>query len=303
MTYDKESLAAINARFLGAHFSLSDSDVIHANHLSELIESTRNANHPMPGDIVEFTTRQGGYYANAHIESIEENKLYICEQPYVPFMYEVNHKFYFSTSGGAWTYIPSNLKRIGSRPKCFTDWGHCGPCADGAVDFFAEVNVWEYVEPNPFFGSYTTKDYCKQFISYDPKDSSPWGYHYHGDGQAYRTEKQYLAWLTTYYGVEFEGFWENQVVVFCYHENSVLISKEEWDELDLPMDTRMMNGSIIDIKYRVDHDTHVITEYRYTNVAEDRWNFRYRQPYEVALQRIEHKEVARKIMPKTNGRK
>lgn len=303
MVYDIKALAAINERFIFAHLALTDSDVAHANHMSKLIEQTRNSSRPMPGDIVEFTNRYGEYYRNTHIENVDENELHICEEPYIPFVKEANGNIYFSTSGGVWGYISRNLKRIGTRPKCFKDWGHCGVCADGAVDFFAEVNVWEYVEPNPFFGSYTTKDYCKQFISYDPKDSSPWGYHYYGDGHAYRTEKQYLAWLTTYYGVEFEGFWENQTVVFHYRKNELLISKDEWNALELPTDTRMMNGTIIDIKFHTDEETHTIFEYRYTNISEDCDSCRYRRPYEVALSRIKREEISRKILPKTNERK
>lgn len=300
MTYTLESLAQINGRFLGTHLHLLDVDVSHANHLSELIESTRNPDRPMPGDIVEFTTRYGDFYPNAHIESIEKGELYICEQPYTPFVDAVNREIYYSTSGGAWSHIPNNLKWIGRRPKRFTDWGHCGPCADGAVDFFAEVNVWEYAQPDPLFGSYTTKDYRKQYISYDPEDSSPFGYHYYGEGHAYRTEEEYLAWLTTYHGVEFEGFRENQTVVFCYRKNELLVSEEEWDALKLPTDTRMMNGTIIEIKYQTDHTSHIVTEYRYTNAASGKESWTLSCPYAAAMCKIKRGEVSRNILPKTD---
>lgn len=303
MNYDLESLSEINQRFIGTHLRLTDWDVDKSNRMSDLIEQTRNPLLPMPGDIVEFTNRWGDCYQNAHIESVTDDEVYICEEPYIPFASISEEEIYFNTSGGAWRTLPRNLKRIGSRPKRFHSWGHTGPCADGTVDYFAEVNVWKYIESDPFFGTYTTKDYCKQCISYDPKDSSSWGYHYYGKGHAYKTEKEYLAWLTTYRGVEFAGFWENQTVVFCYRAEEILISKDEWNDLVLPTDTRMMNGTIIDIKYRVDDETHIITEYRYTNASNNRDSWRYRRPYEVALQRIEHEEVARKIMSKTNGRK
>lgn len=303
MVYDMESLTAINERFIFAHLALTDSDVAHANHMSKLIEQTRDSSRPMPGDIVEFTNRYGEYYRNAHIENVEKNELYICEQPYVPFASKISHEVCFSTSGGAWLYIPGSLKRIGSRAKRFTDWGHCGACADGAVDFFAEVNVWEYIETEPFFGEYTTKDYCKEYVYDSSKNSSPSGRLYHRENHAYRTENEYLAWLVTYHGVEFEGFRENQTVVFHYRKNELLISKDEWNALELPTDTRMMNGTIIDIKYHTDEETHTIFEYRYTNISEDCDSCRYRRPYEVALSRIKREEVVRKILPKISERK
>ena len=91
-------------------------------------------------------------------------------------------------------------------------------------------------------------------------------------------------------------------MVFCYRAEEILISKDEWNDLVLPTDTRMMNGTIIDIKYRVDDETHIITEYRYTNASNNRDSWRYRRPYEVALSRIERGGITRKIMPKTNKR-
>ena len=83
----------------------------------------------------------------------------------------------------------------------------------------------------------------------------------------------------------------------------MLISKDEWNALELPTDTRMMNGTIIDIKYHTDEETHTIFEYRYTNISEDCDSCRYRRPYEVALSRIKREEISRKILPKTNERK
>lgn len=301
MTYDKESLAAINARFLGTHLSLTDWDIDHANYLSERIESTRNTDRPMPGDIVEYTTVYGDFYPNAHIENAYEYGLCICEEPYIPFVSDVENDLLYTTSGGMWREIPRSLKRIGTRPKLFKDWGHCGACADGSIEFCAQVNVWCYAEKDPYF-PYTTKEWDRRYMHYAKESRDSSGYHYYLDGCAFRKETEYLAWLATYHGVEFEGFWENQTVIFCYRKNSVLISKEEWDALDFPMDTRMMNGTIIDIKYRVDDETHTITEYRYTNSAEDCWNFRYRRPYEAALRRIENGEVIlRKIIPRANA--
>lgn len=297
MIYTKETLAPLNQRFISAHYHLTDSDVDLANKLVDLIEQTRDPDRPMPGDIVEFTTVHGDFYPNAHIENVYETGLYICEQPYIPFVSDTGGKPSFSTSGGAWRQIPRNLKRIGTRPKLFKEFGHLGPCADGAIEFYAEVNAWAYTESDPFF-PYTTRDWRRYYMHYDEKSHDPFGYHYYLDGTAFRTEKEYLAWLDTYHGVEFEGYWENQTVIFCYRQNSILLPREEWDKLALPTDTRMMNGTIIDIKYQTDDETHCITEYRYTNAAEDLMNYRYRREYEAARGRVERGEIKREIHKK-----
>lgn len=294
MLYTKETLAPLNGRFLTTHYFLDDYDVDHANALSEQIESTRDPDRPMPGDIVEYTTVHGDFYPDAHIENAYATGLYICEQPYVPFVSATDSDLSFSTSGGAWREIPRSLKRIGTRPKLFKDWGHTGACADGAIEFYAEVNVWTYTEADPFF-PYTTRDWRRCYMHYDEKSHDPFGYHYYLDGIAFRTKKEYLAWLATYHGVEFEGYWPNQTVIFCYRKSEVLLPREEWDKLALPTDTRMMNGTIIDIKYQTDDETHTVTEYRYTNAAEDRMNYRYRRPYEAVRSRVERGEVKREI--------
>lgn len=299
--YTKETLAPLNQRFISEHYRLADYDVDLANKLVELIEQTRDPDRPMPGDIVEFTTVHGDFYPNAHVENAYDHGLYICEQPYVPFVDIVGETVCFSTSGGAWSNIPRDLKRIGTRPKLFKDWGHCGPCGDGAIEFCAEVNVWAYTESDPYF-PYTTRDWCRCYMSYAEKSRDSFGYHYYMDCHAFHTEKEYLAWLATYHGIEFEGYWPNQTVIFCYRQNEILLPREEWDKLALPTDTRMMNGTIIDIKYQTDDETHTVTEYRYTNAAEDRWNFRYLRPYEAARGRIERGEIKREIRKKLRER-
>lgn len=299
--YTRETLTPLNQGFISAHYRLTDSDVDLANKLVDLIEQTRNPDRPMPGDIVEFTTVHGDFYPNAHVENAYENGLYICEQPYIPFVSDAGGKPSFSTSGGAWCEIPRNLKRIGTRPKLFNEFGHLGPCANGAIEFCAEVNVWAYTESDPYF-PYTTRDWCRCHMSYAEKSRDSFGYHYYMDGRAFHTEKEYLAWLATYHGIEFEGYWPNQTVIFCYRQNEILLSREEWDKLALPTDTRMMNGTIIDIKYQTDDETHTITEYRYTNAAEDRWNFRYRRPYEAAYATIERGKIKREIRKKLRER-
>lgn len=169
MKYTIDTLREINARFCGSHI-LINYDVDKANMYVELIENTRSEKIPSVGDCVRYTNEYGDYYGAAHIEKADVNEVYICERPYTPFIHEYEGRISCNTSGGAWTHLPTReLKYIGKIKKRFCDWGNCGGCADGAIDFIAEVSLWEYVDSkNPFVSEngykFTTKDFDKQYI-------------------------------------------------------------------------------------------------------------------------------------------
>lgn len=102
---------------------------------------------PLPGDIVE-----GAYYdgkcpfKNGVIESAKGFKkpLSVCAKPYVPFISLGSHdKINVSTSGGPFFgFSNEDLEYVGNGERLFCDWGHCGACANGAIDFKAKVNRW-----------------------------------------------------------------------------------------------------------------------------------------------------------------
>ena len=286
--YTLETLKQINARFECDH-TLRNSDVEMANKYVEIIENSRSADMPKVGDRVRYTNEYGEYYGRAHIEKVEDGEVYICESPYVPFIWKKGDGIGCSTSGGAWCYLPlGEFKYLGKELKTFCDWGNCGACGNGAVEFQAEVSLWEYTDPNNRYAPFTTKDYGREFISYrvdqfgNPTNGS--NYRYFGDGIAFETHKDYKAWLRTYRGIEMPGVWENQTVVFKYRESEYYITKDEWDALDYPIDTRMCNG-IIFVKVKYDDENHCIHTYRYTNDGSANW--RTHKPYMIARQEIE----------------
>ena len=162
-------------------------------------------------------------------------------------------------------------------------WGHNGACRHGGIYFDATVNVWEHKELEPLYGEYTTEKYDRHYISYYvdsrgyPKDGI---YRYIGNGIAFQTTADYEAWRDTYRGVEFAGKWENQKVIFNYKSIEKLITKQEYNSLDLPVDTRMCNGTI-KVKVKYDDEKHTVTEYRYTNNGNE---FKDILPYMMARQ-------------------
>lgn len=307
MSYDLETLREINQRYCGHPHILTNEDVEMANNWVAKIQNERIGDPKVtPGDLVQLTTLYGDYYGRALVHSVEEDgHVYVCEQPYTPFVYVDSYgKVGMSASGGGWSHIPKGQMRYAGKGKrFFCDWGFCGPCADGAVDFEAEVNVWEYVADNPLYGAYTTKDYDRYYVSFVEKDNdSPYHYFVRGSGGvnccAFRTEKEYLAWLRTYHGVEFQGMWPNQTVVFTYRKASHLIAEVEWDELHLPTDVTECNGRIY-VKVETDHEHHVVHEYRFTNDG-SKLDWRTTIPRRLALAYVESGEFQRHILPLVN---
>lgn len=291
--YDENTLSVINRRFLSSHLNITDYDVDMANKNVGAIERSRSKLSPMPGDIVRYTNKYSKYFHHAHVESVCNGEAYICEEPYIPFVSCGDTGVRCVTSGGSWVCIKTEkMHLIGRDKKLFNDWGHNGPCADGAICFEAYVNVWEFISDEVKFGTYTTKDWDMRYIN-ERKSPDEYGYLYVGDGIAFKTEKEYLAWLLTFNGVEFKGPLDGQIVVFTYKRAPHLVDEAGWHGLELPTDTRRINGGTQTIKYFVDHDSHIVHEYRFSNVGDLDWRF-YR-PYSVAISQIEKCGIKRDI--------
>lgn len=261
--YTLKTLSEINQRFLSAHYELLQTDVNKANKCIELIEKSRTTEKPMCGDIVRYTTENGEYYAHAFIESIQDGQAYIAEHSSVYACANEEFEDGFSchvSAGGAFHYIPvDHMVYIGTEEKRFWHFGHCGGCADGGIDFYATVNVWEC---NLNKGRYSTKTHNKYYIYYDPepeKRKSP--YHFTTNGKAWKTETDFQAWLRTFRGIVEPGNWKNQLIVWTYKNVEHHCSPEEYEDLNAPEDTFLMNGSIRRCKRIYDDKNFIVHTY------------------------------------------
>lgn len=260
-TYTHEQLLELNESYHQDH-TLTEDDVEMANYLATLVEATRNQYIPICGDIIEYTDKHGFYYPNGHIAAASSDEIYLCEQPYVPFLSEHPKKFGIttSTSGGAWAHIPSRVKYLGKRLKEFKQFGHCGGRANGAVTFQAEVNVWEYVSPGVEFST-KTHDRFELHIQSEPTDM---GYVYlisksYNSHTAFKTFEEYEAWLETYHGVERSGFSERSRTIWTYKQHNKCIPLQEYNQIiGAVIDSDLCNGYIQECK-RVVKGTSVTT--------------------------------------------
>jgi len=264
--YTLESLKPLNA-FLDGRNRLEQSDVDIVNRHIGLIEGTRKET-PCPGDVIEYTDEYGDYYKNAHIQEVDAgtSQLTVSCIPHVPFVFKDDeHGVRFDTGGGPWVSADAAaLKHIGKREKLFILFGHDRATGDSGVYYHATVNAWECVAPNQRRPGYSTKNWEKQYIRYIEKPADGSAYHYYGQGVIFRTHAEFRQWKDTYRAVEFPVALPDSTVLFLYRETCRLISREEWDSLDFPLDTRLVNG-IIHVKVDYDYDAHMITEYRFTN--------------------------------------
>ena len=100
--YSIETLRERNVSYDYQHW-LTQEDVDMANSYVELIERTRSEITLQIGDRLVYVTEHGDYYGNALIDSrsAKEGYLSVCEQPYVPFVWEEDGNIRLSVSGGA----------------------------------------------------------------------------------------------------------------------------------------------------------------------------------------------------------
>jgi hypothetical protein len=270
--YTLENLKPINTVFDCEH-RLNQSDVEMVNRYAARIESTRGEN-PRPGDIIEYTDEYGDYCRDAHIVTADSGtgRCTVRIHSYVPIVYrndDHQKEGFYCTGGGVLTFVDAAaLTYVGKREKLFAAFSHhCILPGHSAVYFKTLVNVWEYVAPAQKYPGYSTKGWHKQYITYvkEPTDNSP--YHYYGSfsaGIAFKNDTELKLWKNTYRAVEFPGSDPNHSVLFLYRNNDRLISRDEWDALSLPLDTRFVNG-IVHVKAAYDDGAHIVTAYRFTN--------------------------------------
>lgn len=250
MIYTETTLKELNPLYEHYH-TLTKGDVDNTNYWIGFITGTRNIESPQVGDIIQYTDSFGNYYENAHIEEVDKDSIYICERASVPFVGKLeNGELYTSASGGTWTNIPNKLSFVGKRKKTFKDWGRLGPNGNGAIEFQVEVNVWEYAEKAL---EYTTKTHDKyELYVRDDVTSNQYKFIIKKDGMnhtAFHTEKEYLAWLKTFNGVETDNqYYDSHKTIWTFKQITKRLPMSDYLLIEGIKDTELNNGSIQECK-------------------------------------------------------
>lgn len=256
--YTLEELNAINGRFTNTHGDVNTSDLETVNKYIDLISATRNKEIPQVGDIIAYTNEYGDYFPTAHIEEINDNIVHICVYAHSYVSMDTNEKnIVCNSSGGTWHSIPlDKLSYKGTQERSFWFFGHCGACVDGGIDFYTDVNLWEYNENKE---PYSTKTHDKYYLGYQNiRDcnykwflSSMEGYSY----SAWETEKELQAWLRT------NRACINNDTVWTYKEVKHHVSPAEFESINAPVDCFLMTGSKRQCKRVYDDSNYTIHLY------------------------------------------
>lgn len=260
--YTLETLLPLNVSYDRDH-GLTQEDVDMVNDYVDLIERTRLETIPQVGDRLIYVDKYGRYYGYALIEAEvgDEGLLSICEQPYIPFVWEKDNQIRLNVSGGAFHRInPADMKFVKWVDGSFKDWGHCGACANGTVAFYAMVPLWSYSEPDPLYGDFTTETWRQFYLrKYTEPDTR---YLYSGDGIAFKDEDELQQFITDYEGTMFPGNRENSFVLWCFRREYVFLPQEEWEKVDAPIVERRLNFHPEQVKTAKDMEKHITTFYR-----------------------------------------
>ena len=252
--YTLETLLPLNVSYDCEH-CLTQSDVDMANTLVELIEQTRTDEHPQVGDLMVHISKHGDYSPCALIEKEYKGALSVCIHPYIPFVYRKDNGIGCDVSGGPFSRVEiSDLEFKGWDTAYFKEWGHCGPRANGCVNFAAQVALWEYREPDPLYGDFTTKDWQRIYVRKDTDGDA--GYLYQGIGICCKDKEEFEEFLSDHEGTAFPGNWHNQVVVWCFKHSVKGISREQWDAMDITVSERVVHGRIQPVKICKDMENH-----------------------------------------------
>lgn len=254
--YLMETLLPANESYDSDHL-LTQEDVDKVNSLVERIESTRSFINPKAGDRLLYTSKYGDYSPVAFIEKNRDGELFICIKPMIPFVETEDLLIYYDVSGGPFTGMhESKLKCTGTVNNHFKTWGHKGACANGAVHFQAKVSMWEYAEPEPLFGNFTTKTWRKFTLSKTKEPAAE--YLYSGEGFTFKDENKYQNFLQTFCGTVFPGHWDNQFIIWCYRDELKGLPFQEWEAINAPITIRTIGTLPTNVKVQKDHEDHKV---------------------------------------------
>lgn len=238
-------------------YSVTQSDTDKVNRLIKGIQQERNRHEkPIAGDIIGYTSRNGDFFSSAHIGRVRDKNYEICLSDIVPFCYENENGTGYDIHEGVWVH-PKNavLKPAGIKVVLFRTWGHTGRCDHGFIYFKTFVRSWEYAEPEPMFGEYTTRNWTKYLISScpDPERKGEFFYKANGFTLYSRTELDRLA--KTLHGELFNGIYRNSLVLWGYRMVWKILVEQEWNGAEADIHLSFLGESPVKIRTCEDNRT------------------------------------------------
>lgn len=259
--YDKASLGYAN-RYCA--YTVTKRDVEKVNRLIGLIRKAREQEIPMEGDTVEFISRTGGYFGEAHIERVTGSHSHICLIPQIPLCFTDRKKAAFKTEGNPWEQISTPLLTpAGITVRKFHTRR---PGKQGSLFFKTTVRKWRYQEADPLYDGYTTQNWKKYHIikSRDPKRKN--GYIYRSDSFTLHNRSELDELVKILHGKLYEGICPDSFVLWGYDMEWREISGKKWNGLGGPVRMNFLDSGLTRIL--TDDETHSVAVYKISDQPE-----------------------------------
>lgn len=258
--YDIAGLEHINRDYA---YPITEREVEKVNRLISLIRKAREQDRPAEGDSVEFISRTGDYFGEAHIEKIIGKHSHICLSPEMQFCFMDRKKAAFETEGGPWTQVSTSLLvPAGTAGKRLYTWGYGRRHHKGYLHFRTFVRKWKYQEADPLYDEYTTRDWYKYHIMKhrDPERRNEYTYRSNEFTLYSRNRLDELTGIL--HGKLYRGILPNSLVLWGYRMELKEISRKEWNGLRGQGQILMDFLDYGSVRILTDDETHTVTIHR-----------------------------------------
>lgn len=250
--YNLQSLLPLNVSY-DYEYRLNEADVQNVNMLMEEFAKERVTNVPKPGDVVMYTSKHGDYLPDCLVECYDDYGLKVITKPCISHVQKTEHGIKCTPNSGPITHLPAEkLKYVGKTNSLFKINGYQNECRAGFVHFYGNVNVWEYIEPDPLYENFTTKEWRKIYLRKNAEKE----FLYSGKGIRFRDQESFDKFLKAYKGKAFPGNFSDQIVVWCYRDILKKVPVAEWEQIKATVMNRRVGSETLSVKVVCDSVNH-----------------------------------------------
>lgn len=221
--------------------------------LTQIISASRSQEQPQPGDQIHYTDKYGTYYT-ATVTATNSKKCTIClhtDQAIltIPVATE-KEKLQCTCVGGPMIKIPA--KGITYKGPTIQPFTYTSPKV--TFPYHAQVNTWEYNEPDPLYPGFTTKEWYRYTIKPATSLDTHGNYirYYTNRGINFKDEKELIDFAARHRGTLFHSPIPEEYILWAYHFTRRRISREDFDTIDSPTYNRS-NNDTRSVKFQYDH--------------------------------------------------
>ena len=123
----------------------------------------------------------------------------------------------------------------------------------------AKIAKWEYSDPEPLYGDFTTETWRKLYVRINDNPESR--YQYVADGTAFRDDADFDRFKKNYEATVFNHS-DSMLVVWCFRDKTEFLQEDEWNRLDLLRAGADVQRTTRESQDKKDMERHVTTFYR-----------------------------------------